>query len=84
MRWHDRASDVLGYYADADALIAASYTEGFGLPLVEARHFGKPIIASDMQVFGEVAEVAQSVHFFEVGSAASLGTAKSRVLGEPS
>ena len=77
LRWHDRASDdeLLGYYADADALIAASYTEGFGLPLVEARHFGKPIIASDIPVFREVAEVAQSVHFFEVGSAASLGTA---------
>ena len=77
LHWHERVSDdeLLAHYADADALIAASYTEGFGLPLVEARHFGKPIIASDIPVFREVTEGAQSVRFFEVGSAASLGAA---------
>ena len=77
LRWHDAASDseLVGYYADADALIAASYTEGFGLPLVEAQHFGKPIIASDIPVFREVTKGGRSTRFFEVGSAASLGLA---------
>ena len=77
LHWHEAASDdeLLGYYADADALIAASYTEGFGLPLVEAQHFGKPIIASDIPVFREVTKGGKSARFFEVGSAASLGVA---------
>ena len=66
---YEKASDdeLLGHYADADALIAASYTEGFGLPLVEARHFGKPIIASDIPVFREVTAGVHSARFFEVG-----------------
>ena len=77
LHWYEKASDdeLLGHYADADALIAASYTEGFGLPLVEARHFGKPIIASDIPVFREVTAGVHSARFFEVGSATSLGSA---------
>ena len=77
LRWHETANDeeLLGLYGAADAIIAASYTEGFGLPLVEARHFGNSIIASDIPVFREVAEGAGSVRFFEAGSSASLGFA---------
>ncbi|MBZ9539949.1 glycosyltransferase family 4 protein [Modicisalibacter tunisiensis] len=41
---------------DASAcLIAASYGEGFGLPLIEAAQKGLPIIARDIPVFREVA-----------------------------
>ncbi|MBU4609931.1 glycosyltransferase family 4 protein [Achromobacter sp. GG226] len=42
-------------YATADALLAASYAEGFGLPLIEAAQQGIPIIARDLPVFREVA-----------------------------
>ena len=77
LHWHERATDdeLLGYYAHTDALIAASYSEGFGLPLVEARNFGKPVIASDIPVFREVTKGIQSARFFETGSATSLGSA---------
>ncbi len=77
LHWYEKADDdeLAGLYAAADAIIAASYTEGFGLPLVEARHFGKPVIASDIPVFREVTEGARSVRFFEVGSSASLASA---------
>ena len=42
-------------YAASTCLIAASYGEGFGLPLIEAAQYQKPIIARDIPVFREVA-----------------------------
>ncbi|KAA1175411.1 glycosyltransferase family 4 protein [Rhizobium tropici] len=59
-------------YAGSDALIAASYAEGFGLPIVEAAHFGKAVIASDIPVFREVTAGGQNCQFFTSGSSESL------------
>lgn len=42
-------------YANSTCLIAASYGEGFGLPLIEAAQHKLPIIARDIPVFREVA-----------------------------
>ncbi|MCP3177580.1 glycosyltransferase [Desulfuromonas sp. KJ2020] len=42
-------------YAICTCLIAASYGEGFGLPLIEAAQHKLPIIARDIPVFREVA-----------------------------
>lgn len=42
-------------YAVGACLIAASYDEGFGLPLIEAAQHELPIIARDIPVFREVA-----------------------------
>jgi len=42
-------------YAASTCLIAASYGEGFGLPLIEAAQHNLPIIARDIPVFREVA-----------------------------
>lgn len=42
-------------YAVSACLIAASYGEGFGLPLIEAAQHKLPIIARDIPVFREVA-----------------------------
>jgi glycosyltransferase involved in cell wall biosynthesis len=42
-------------YAASACLIAASYGEGFGLPLIEASRHKLPIIARDIPVFREVA-----------------------------
>jgi O-antigen biosynthesis alpha-1,2-rhamnosyltransferase len=41
-------------YRHAKAQIVASVVEGFGLPLVEAMHYCKPVFASDIPVFREV------------------------------
>jgi glycosyltransferase involved in cell wall biosynthesis len=42
-------------YSACTCLIAASYGEGFGLPLIEAAQKGMPILARDIPVFREVA-----------------------------
>ena len=55
--WFDKASDeyLKSIYDASTCLIAASYDEGFGLPLVEAARFGKPILARDIEIHREVA-----------------------------
>lgn len=44
-------------YAACTCLIAPSYGEGFGLPLIEAAQHNLPIVARDIPVFREVAGV---------------------------
>lgn len=60
-------------YDVSTCLIAASYCEGFGLPLVEAAQHKLPIIARDIPVFREVAE--EHAYYFNTDSAYALGQA---------
>jgi glycosyltransferase involved in cell wall biosynthesis len=55
--WFDDISDeyLTQIYAVSSCLIAASFGEGFGLPLIEAAQHKLPIIARDIPVFKEVA-----------------------------
>lgn len=59
------ASDALlaNLYRNAMALIAGSYDEGFGLPVVEAAMFELPVIARDIPVFREVG--CQSTYYVD-------------------
>jgi len=63
--WHSKATDKdLDYhYATCDALIAASFDEGFGLPIVEALRRGKVVFARKIKIFEEV--MGKSELFFE-------------------
>jgi glycosyltransferase involved in cell wall biosynthesis len=63
--WLREASDeVLSELYDlACALLAASFGEGFGLPLIEAASHGLPIIARNIPVFREVA--GEHAFYFE-------------------
>lgn len=63
-------AEVDRLYAASRALLFPSLMEGFGLPLVEARARGCPVIASDLPVFREVAD--GGVFFFDRQSAAEL------------
>ncbi|MDR3351682.1 MAG: glycosyltransferase family 4 protein [Zoogloeaceae bacterium] len=55
--WFENADDreLAALYANSACLIAASYGEGFGLPLIEAARQHLPILARDIPVFREVA-----------------------------
>jgi len=48
-------SEIASLYHDAAGLIFMSIGEGFGLPLVEAAHYGIPIVCTDIPVFREIA-----------------------------
>jgi glycosyltransferase involved in cell wall biosynthesis len=50
-----RDADLYGYLSNATALLFPSFAEGYGLPLVEALQLGVPVIASDIEVFHEIA-----------------------------
>lgn len=68
--WLNGADDAAlkAAYAQADCLIAASYDEGFGLPIVEATRHGVPVLARDIAVFHEVAP--PGTQFFKTGELA--------------
>lgn len=57
-------------YAASTCLIAASYGEGFGLPLIEAAQHKLPIIARDIPVFREVA--GEHAFYFDAADAHGL------------
>lgn len=56
--WYADASDdeIHCLYNAADALVFCSAAEGFGLPLMEARHLGCTVVASDIPAFRELAD----------------------------
>ncbi|TXH43834.1 MAG: glycosyltransferase family 1 protein [Actinobacteria bacterium] len=56
LRWLQRVgdADLVELYRSADLLLAPSRAEGYGLPVVEARAWGLPVLARDLPVFREV------------------------------
>ena len=47
-------TDLALWLHHAQALLFPSFTEGFGMPLIEALTLGVPVIASDLPVFREI------------------------------
>jgi glycosyltransferase involved in cell wall biosynthesis len=48
-------AELARYLRHARALLFPSFAEGYGLPLVEALALGTPVIASELEVFREIA-----------------------------
>ena len=73
--WLEGISDeyLKRVYNQASCLVAASYGEGFGLPLIEAAQQKIPIIARDLDVFREVA--ADHAYYFSGKEPAALSEA---------
>lgn len=46
-------SELAWLYANADVFLYVALDEGFGLPPIEALHFGTPVVVSDIAVFHE-------------------------------
>ncbi|WP_375791827.1 glycosyltransferase family 4 protein [Paraburkholderia atlantica] len=57
LHWYPEIDDagLAQLYANSSGLVMASEAEGFGLPLVEAARYGKPLFLRDLPVFREVA-----------------------------
>jgi glycosyltransferase involved in cell wall biosynthesis len=75
LHWFDHPSDEAldALYRRASGALMASEAEGFGLPLVEAASYGKPVLARDIPVFREVG--ANAAAYFEGVQPASLAAA---------
>jgi glycosyltransferase involved in cell wall biosynthesis len=56
-------NEIAGLYQNMDALLFPSYIETLGLPLIEAAHFGLPVIASDLPYARETLEGYEGVAF---------------------
>jgi alpha-1,2-rhamnosyltransferase len=69
-------AELVYAYRHARAVVLPTLAEGFGLPLVEARALGCRVIASDLAVFGELAD--EGVEFFAAGSVDGLRAAIER------
>ncbi len=69
--------EVLGLYLQAKALIYPSFTESFGLPLLEAKRAGLPIIASELDYVRDMVEPEQT---FDPNSELSIARAVMRFL----
>ncbi len=69
---------VMQLYGQVDALIYPSTFESFGLPLIEARQAGLPVLASELDYVRDVLDPEQS---FNPESAISIARAVKRFLG---
>jgi len=70
--------DLIKYYSTFDYFVHPSLAEGFGLVLIEAMMVGIPVIASDLEVFYEVAD--GTVTYFKTGNAEDLKNTMLEVL----
>jgi len=64
--------EISTLYEHASGLLFLSKGEGFGLPLIEAAHFGVPVICSDIPVFHEIG--GEYVTYVTLGSARDVST----------
>ena len=75
LEFENGVSDVeyLALLASATALVTASRSEGFGIPVIEAMGVGTPVVISDIPVFHEIGGDAAA--YFEATNAAALAEA---------
>lgn len=71
-------TEMPSLYRSSSALIFPSITESFGLPLIEAKQFGMPILASELDY---VRDVVEPVETFDPDSPISIARAVRRFLG---
>lgn len=70
--------DVLTLYTKADAIIYPSTFESFGLPLIEARQAGLPVLAPELDYVRDVLDPEQT---FDPDSAISIARAVKQFMG---
>ncbi len=75
VQWLNYVSDVMlkSLYEGCAGTLMASFGEGFGLPLIEAAHYGASLIARDLPIFHEVC--GDHAWYFQAQSEAELASA---------
>jgi glycosyltransferase involved in cell wall biosynthesis len=68
-------------YQGATALLFPSLYEGFGIPPLEAMHYGTPVLASDIAVVQEIC--GDAALYYDALDEAAIGRSIRRVLDEP-
>lgn len=81
--WIDDAADgeLDAIYQASSLLLAASWGEGYGLPLIEAARRGLPVLARDLPVFREV--MGEHAGYFSAQQGAELAEALRSALASP-
>lgn len=72
---------LVNLYAHAKAFVYPSLYEGFGIPLLEAMHYGCPVVASRASCFPEIA--GEAAEYFEPTSTEHLRAKLITVLDDP-
>jgi glycosyltransferase involved in cell wall biosynthesis len=72
-------NDILALYKKSGALIYPSNFESFGLPLIEARQAGLPVLASELDYVRDVLDPEQT---FDPESGVSIARAVKRFMGK--
>jgi glycosyltransferase involved in cell wall biosynthesis len=64
--------EITRLYSSCKLVVYPSYYEGFGLPLMEALHFGRPVIARFSPLYRELQEllgpIAQNIHLYKTSA----------------
>lgn len=54
------------YLSECSCFVFPSIAEGFGIPILEALHYKKPVIASNLPVFKEI--VGEAINYFDIAT----------------
>lgn len=68
-------------YEHASVCIQPSVYEGFGMPILEAMSYNKPVVCSDLEVFHEVA--ADSAMYFDANKSNAITMCLTKVIENP-
>jgi glycosyltransferase-like protein len=73
-------TELVAWYRAADAFVLPSVREGWGLAVLEALAAGRPVVASDIEVFRSYLRDGDDALLVPAGDAGSLAAALRRVL----
>lgn len=60
----DEQKDIL--YRNCSGFVFPSRAEGFGIPIIEAMHYNKPILASNLSIFKETS--GDAINYFDINT----------------
>lgn len=80
VRFLGNRSDVPAVLVASDVFVFPSYSEGFGLAVLEAMAAGLPVAAYDLPPFSEFARSGVTAHLVPLGAVPSLTEAARRLL----